>query len=289
MPRPFWKGYLKLSLVSCPVAMYPAASASERISFRQINKATGNRLKQQMVDAETGEPVEAEDKGRGYEIAKDTYIAVEDDELKNIAIESTHTIDIETFVPRSEVDERYLDSPYYLVPEGKVGVEAFAVIREAMRRKKMAGLGRVVLHRREHIVLLEPLSKGLLATTLRYAYEVRSEAEPFEDIPDVKVDDEMLELAAHIIDSKKGNFEPAKFEDRYEGALIELLKKKQAGQPIKQIAAAPSPTNVVNLMDALKRSLGAESGQKKPAAPSVRPPSRATKGAKPKRKLKRTG
>jgi DNA end-binding protein Ku len=174
--RPFWKGYLKLSLVSCPIALFPASSSSERVSFRQINKKTGHRLKQQLVDSVTGELVESQDKGRGYEIGKNEYLPVEDEELDSLAVESTHTIDIEKFVPRSEIDERYLDSPYYLTPENKVGQDAFAVIREAMRRKGMVGLGKVVISRRERIVMLEPFEQGLMATTLRYGtkYEMPS-------------------------------------------------------------------------------------------------------------------
>ena len=171
--RPFWKGYLKLSLVSCPIALFPASSSSERVSFRQISKKTGHRLKQQLVDSITGEVVESQDKGRGYQIGKEEYMPVEDEELDNLALESTKIIDLEKFVPRSEIDERYLDSPYYLTPEDKVGQDAFAVIREAMKRKNMVGLGKVVISRRERIVMLEPLDQGLMATTLRYAYEVR--------------------------------------------------------------------------------------------------------------------
>jgi DNA end-binding protein Ku len=178
-PRAYWKGYLKLSLVSCPIALYPASSSSERVSFNRINKKTGTRLKQQNVDAETGEPVDREDIGRGYEIGKGQYLQVEDDELEKIEIESTHTIAIDSFVPRSEIDDRYLDSPYYIAPTDKVGQEAFAVIRDAIRDKGMVGLGRVVLTRREHVVMLEAFDKGLLATTLgpftqRYVMRHRS-------------------------------------------------------------------------------------------------------------------
>ena len=175
-PRAYWKGYLKLSLVSCPIALYPAASGTERVSFNRINKKTGNRLKQQLVDSETGEPVEREDVGRGYEIGKGQYLQVEDEELEKIQIQSTHTIDINSFVPRAEIDDRYLDSPYYIAPTDQVGQEAFAVIRETIREKKMAALGRVVLSRREHVVMLEAFDKGLLATTLRYPYEIREAA-----------------------------------------------------------------------------------------------------------------
>jgi len=256
--RPFWKGYLKLSLVSCPIAMFPASSSSERVSFRQINKKTGHRLKQQLVDSVTGELVESQDKGRGYEIGKDQYLRVEDQELDNLALESTHTIDIEKFVPRSEIDERYLDSPYYLTPEDKVGQDAFAVIRDAMRRKGMVGLGKVVISRRERIVMLEPFEQGLMATTLRYGYEIRDAKPYFEDIPSVKLPDEMVRLAEHILETKSGHFDPAEFEDRYEVAVVEMLKEKQAGIPPKKEAPVAAPSTVVNLMDALRRSVQQE-------------------------------
>jgi DNA end-binding protein Ku len=223
--RPFWKGYLKLSLVSCPIALFPASSSSERVSFRQINKKTGHRLKQQLVDSVTGEVVESGDKGRGYQIGKDEYLPVADEELDGLALESTKIIDIEKFVPRSEIDERYLDSPYYLTPEDKVGQDAFAVIREAMKRKNMVGLGKVVISRRERIVMLEPFDKGLVATTLRYAYEVREAKPYFEDIPSMKLPDEMIELAEHILETKAGHFDPSEFEDRYENAVVEMLKR----------------------------------------------------------------
>jgi DNA end-binding protein Ku len=262
LARPFWKGYLKLSLVSCPIAMFPASSSSERVSFRQINKKTGHRLKQQLVDSETSEVVESADKGRGYEIGRNQYLPVEDEELEALRLESTHTIDIEKFVPRSEIDERYLDSPYYLAPTDNVGQDAFAVIREAMKRKNMVGLGRAVISRRERIVMLEPFDKGLMATTLRYAYEVRDTSEYFDDIPSIKVPGEMIELAEHILDTKAGHFDPAEFEDRYETAVVEMLKRKQAGLPPEAQPEAAPPTNVVNLMDALRRSIDAE----KPAA-----------------------
>src|SRR5215467_5307345 len=229
-PRAYWKGYLKLSLVSCPIALYPAASSSERVSFNRVNKKTGNRLRQQNVDSETGEPVDKEDIGRGYEIAKGQYLQVVDQELEKIQIESTHTIEIDSFVPRAEIDDRYLDSPYYIAPTDQVGQEAFSVIRDAMREKEMVGLGRVVLTRREHVVLLEPFDKGLLATTLRYAYEVREQKDYFEDIPELKLPDEMLQLAAHIVDTKAGHFDPKTFEDHYATALVALLKSKEAGQ-----------------------------------------------------------
>jgi DNA end-binding protein Ku len=269
-PRAYWKGYLKLSLVSCPIALYPAASSSERVSFHRINKKTGNRLKQQNVDSESGDPVDKEDIGRGYEIAKGQYLQVEDQELEKIQIESTHTIEIDSFVPRAEIDDRYLDSPYYMAPTDQVGQEAFAVIRDAIRDRGMVGLGRVVLTRRERVVMLEAFEKGLLATSLRYANEVREAGAYFEEISELKLPNEMRELAAHIIQTKAAHFDPKKFEDHYENALVELLRKKQAGRAIEPVRdEAPTPHRVINLMDALRASIGAET-QKKPAAPSAK-------------------
>ena len=260
-PRAYWKGYLKLSLVSCPIALSPATSSSERISFRQISKKTGNRLRQQLVDEVTREPVEADDKGRGYEVDKGVYIEVDDDELEAIEVESKHTIEIDRFVPAAQIDKRYYDSPYYIMPTDTVGQEAFAVIRDAMRGKSMVALGRIVLAKRERVIALEPYGKGLMGTTLRYAYEVRKPEEYFDGIQDIKVPNEMLKLAEHILDTKKGDFEPAEFEDHYEVALVELLRKKQAGfKPPKQKEQAAAPRNVINLMDALRRSVEAERG-----------------------------
>ena len=275
-PRAYWKGYLKLSLVSCPIALYPAASGTERVSFNRINKKTGNRLKQQLVDSETGEPVEREDVGRGYEIGKGQYLQVEDEELERIQIQSTHTIDINSFVPRAEIDDRYLDSPYYIAPTDQVGQEAFAVIRETIREKKMAALGRVVLSRREHVVMLEAFDKGLLASTLLYPYEIREAAPYFEDVPALKLPAEMKQLASHIVDSKAGHFDPSTFEDHYETALVEMLRNKQAGRKV-EAPKEQTPQRVINLMDALRASIGAET-KKKPAAASTKV--RAAAGAK---------
>ncbi len=256
--RPYWKGYLKLSLVSCPIALYSATSTTERVSFRQINKKTGNRLRQQLIDDVSREPVEAADKVKGYEYAKNAYLFVDDEELDAIAIESTHTIEIDSFVPRSQIDERYLDSPYYITPNDQVGQEAFAVIREAMRGKKMAALARVVLAKRERVIMLQPWDKGLLATTLRYPYEIRDAKEYFDDIPAMKLATDMLKLAEHIVETKEADFDPLKFIDHYEQAVVEMLKEKQAGLPVpREQASAPAP-NVINLMDALKRSIAGE-------------------------------
>ena len=256
--RPYWKGYLKLSLVSCPIALYTATSSSERVSFRQINKKTGNRLRQQLVDEVTREPVESEDKGRGYEYAKGAYILVDDEELDAVAIESTHTIDINAFVSRADVDERYLDSPYYIVPTDQVGQEAFAVIREAMRGKSMAALARVVLAKRERVIMLQPWDKGLMGTTLRYPYEIRDAREYFDEIADLKVAPDMLKLAEHIVQTKEAEFDPSQFVDHYEEAIVDMLKKKQAGVPAPREQASSQPPNVINLMDALRRSIADE-------------------------------
>jgi DNA end-binding protein Ku len=258
--RPYWKGYLKLALVSCPIALYTASSSSERVSFRQINKKTGNRLRQQPVDEVTREPVENEDKGRGYEYAKGAYIEVDDDELDAIAVESNHTIEIDSFVPRAQIDERYLDSPYYIMPNDQVGQEAFAVIRDAMRGKGMVALARVVLAKRERVIMLQPWDKGLMGTTLRYPYELRDAKEYFDDMPNVKVAPDMLKLAEHILETKEADFDPAQFVDHYEEAVVDMLKKKQAGLATPKGKAVEPPRNVINLMDALKKSLAADKG-----------------------------
>jgi DNA end-binding protein Ku len=282
-PRAYWKGYLKLSLVSCPVALFPASSEREKISFHQINEDTGNRIKYRKVDAETGDEVDSGKIIKGYEVDKGQYIQIEPEELEAIAIESKRTIEIDEFVPKKEIDELYLNSPYYLVPDGEVGAQAFAVIREAIREEGMVALGRVVFTSREHIIALEPRDKGLLGVTLRYPYEVRKQSDYFDDIPDEKIPKDMLELASHIVKSKAGHFHPEKFEDQYEDALKELLRKKQAGQKI-EAPKAPTDAKVINLMDALRRSVQAEGGgeRRKPerhaAAPS-RSPKKTTRSS----------
>ena len=265
-PRASWKGYLKLSLVSCAVELYPATTQKERVAFHLLNRETGNRLRRQLVDPETQETVESQNQVKGYEVGKREYIILEEEEIDQVAIESTHTIDIEHFVPRSQIDENYIDAPYYLAPDGKVAEEAFAVIRDAMKERGVVGLGRVVLYRRERIVMLEPRGKGLVARTLRYAYEVRSDEDVFDDISDVKIDPEMLNLATHIIDTKLSDFDPSRFEDRYQNALLEVIKAKAGHKPLKKAPEAPRPGNVVSLMDALRKSVDAEGGAAKPAA-----------------------
>ncbi|MHC2337905.1 non-homologous end joining protein Ku [Bradyrhizobium sp. USDA 4454] len=254
-PRANWKGFLRLSLVTCPVALYPATSESEKISFNQLNRATGHRIKYVKVDADTGDEVPNEDIVKGYKVDTDTFIEVMKEELENVALESTRTIEIDEFVDRSDIDPRYLIRPYYLRPDGKVGHDAFAVIRDTIREMDKVAIGRPVLTNREHIIAMEPLDKGLMGTLLRYPYEVRDPKEYFDEIQDVKVTKDMLDLARHIVDQKSGSFEPGKFEDQYESALVELINQKRAGKPIVP-KDRPKGENVVDLMEALRRSVG---------------------------------
>lgn len=272
-PRANWKGYLKLSLVSCAVALFPATSTSQRVRFNILSRKTGHRVRYDVVDAETGEAVPDDDRVKGYKVENDHYVLVEEDELDKVALESTHTIDIESFVPRSEVDALYLDAPYYLAPDDRIAQEAFAVIREAMRKEDMVGLARVVLNRRERIVMIEPRGKGLLVTTLHYKNEVRNDEAYFDDIPDLKIAPDMLDLAVHIVETKAAHFDPAKFEDRYEEAVAALIQSKRAGQTVT-VKPSPRPSNVVNLMDALRRSVETERG-------AGAKPGKAAKEAKP--------
>jgi DNA end-binding protein Ku len=259
-PRANWKGFLKLSLVSCAVSLYPAASSSSRVSFNTINRKTGAKVKRQFIDSQTGKVVEPEDQAKGYLVGKDTYLVVEDEEIEAIQIESAHTVDIEKFVPRAEIDPRYFEAPYYIAPNERVAEEAFAIIRDAMRDENVVGLGRVVIARRERIMMLEPLGKGLLGTVLRYGYEVRSEEAYFEDIEDLKLPAEMKDLAHVIIQRKAGHFRPEEFTDRYEDALVELIRAKQAGMPARPAEQPARPSNVVNIMDALRNSIAAAGG-----------------------------
>lgn len=254
-PRANWKGFLRLSLVTCPVALYPATSDSEKISFNQLNRQTGHRIKYLKVDADTGDEVPSEDIVKGYQLEKDQFIEVTKEELEEIALESTRTIEIDEFVDRTDIDPRYLIRPYYLRPDGKVGHDAFAVIRETIREMDKVAIGRVVLTNREHIIALEPMDKGLVGTLLRYPYEVRSEAEYFDEIQDVKVTKDMLDLARHIVNQKAGRFDPEKFEDHYETALVDLINQKRAGKTIRP-KERPKGENVVDLMEALRKSVG---------------------------------
>jgi DNA end-binding protein Ku len=273
-PRAYWKGYLRLSLVSCPIALYPATSEREKISFNQINKATGNRIRYRKVDAETGEEVPSDEIIKGYEVAKGQYIEVTDDELAAVALDSTKTIDIDEFVPKSEIDELYNIRPYYIAPDGKVGQDAFVVIRDAIEQMKMVAIGRVVLTSREHVIAITPRGKGLMGTLLRFPYEVRDSSEFFDDISTVKITKDMMDLAKHIVETKTGHFKPQEFEDHYEHALQELIEKKAKGEKI-EIAKEQAPAKVINLMDALRRSVQTEKQTAK--APPARP---AKKGRK---------
>ncbi len=277
-PRANWKGFLRLSLVTCPVALFPATSDSEKISFNQINRNTGHRIKYMKVDADTGEEVSSEDIMKGYKVDTDTYIEISKDELDNIALESTRTIEIDQFVPKSEIDELYLVRPYYIVPDGKVGHDAYAVIRETIRSLDKVALARVVLTNREHVIALEARDNGLMGMLLRYPYEVRNSAEYFDDIQDVKITKDMLDLAKHIVQQKSGHFDPAKFEDHYEAALTELINKKRNGERITSVSKPVSSDNVISLMDALKRSISG-----KPAAAKPEAAAKPAKGKKPRK------
>jgi DNA end-binding protein Ku len=280
LPRAYWKGSLKLSLVSCPVLLYPATTSVDKTRFHMINKETGNRLKQQMVDAETGDVVESDQKGRGYELKKGEYVEIEKDELDAVQIESNHTIDIDSFVPKDEIDKRYLNHPYYIAPDGKAGVDAFAVIRDAMKDQDRVALARIVLTNREHIIAIEPLGKGLLGTTLRYPYELRDAGEYFDDIKNPKISKDMVDLASHILDTKAAHFDPSKFKDEYENALKALVRRKASGKPLKSAPREEKPDNVVSLMDALKQSLKGRAAAKRSAhAPARRATRRHPKKA----------
>ncbi|MBZ9960423.1 Ku protein [Mesorhizobium sp. BR1-1-14] len=288
-PRPAWRGYLKLSLVTCAIELTNVVTHAEKVSFRILNRETGNTVKRIYVDAETGKPLEDGDEIKGYEDDDGKFIHIEEDEIEAIQIESSHTMSLDGFVDKSSIEQIYLDTPYYVAPADKVSQDAFAVIRDAMAGKKMAGLARIVLYRRERPVVIEPLGKGMVLTTLRYDNTVRQPDTVFGDIESVKSDQEMTDLAELIIDKKKAKFDPSKFEDKYEDALLELIRAKKAGRKAPKAKAAPKPSNVVNLFDALKKSLSSDGGsgerrgkasaKAKPAAKRGKP-----KEAAPKRK-----
>lgn len=264
--RPTWQGHLRLSLVTCPVALYTATSRAADISFNLINPKTNNRIKMVVTDPETG-PVERSQLVKGYEVEKDRYIILTDEEIKAVRLETTRTIDIERFVDATEIDRLYWNDPYFLVPDGKIAAEAFAVIRQAMVETGKIALGRVVLHTRERLLALEPRDKGIVAYSLRTKGEVRAAADYFADIPDAKVDKNMLAIAEKIIEQQEGDFDPTTFVDNYEEALKALIAEKEKGQT-PRLAPAPKDTNVSDLMEALRASLqGAKAppARKKPA------------------------
>jgi DNA end-binding protein Ku len=275
--RAYWKGYLKLSLVTCPIALYPASSQTEKTHFHQINRKTGNRLRQQMVDEETGRVVDKDNKGRGYEVSKGKYVEIEPAEIKAIQVESTHTLDIEKFVPVDEIDRRYFDRPYYIVPEGKAGEEAFAVIRDAMKDKGRVALARIVLTNREHVMAIEPMGKIVLGTILRYDYEVRDVKEVARSIASPRIAKEMLKLASHILDTKAGHFDPSQFKDEFELELRKLVRRKAAGKTIEVPEREERPSNVVDLMQALRQSVSGRSNR----GAALRSSSSARKTARP--------
>ena len=260
--RPYWKGHLRLSLVSCPIQLFPATGEREKISFHQINKATGHRIRYRKVDEITGEEVASDQIIKGYEIANGQYIEITNEELEAITLESTKTIEIDEFVPRNEIDDLYAIRPYYIAPDGKVGQDAFVVIRNIIEQMKMVAIGRVVLTSREHVIAMEPRGKGIMGTLLRYPYEIRDEHEYFDQIPDLKLGKDMMDLAKHIVETKSGHFEPEKFEDHYEAALKELIEKKIKGIEL-EVPEARAPVTVINLLDALRRSIEQE---KRPSA-----------------------
>ena len=276
--RPTWQGHLKLSLVTCPVALYTATNSAGDVHFHLINPKTNNRIRMITTDPDTG-PVERADLVKGYEVAKGEYVLLTSDEINAVKLESTKTIDIERFVPADQIDRVYWDNPYYLAPDGKLAQEAFGVIRTAMERAGQIALGRVVIGTRERILALEPRDKGILAFTIRSDAEVRQAEEIFDEISDAKPDAGMISIAEKIIEQREGPFDPSLFVDRYEAALKALIEEKTDGRKPAKVAA-PADTNVVDLMAALRASLGAkEKPGEKPGAKAAAKP--RTGGAKP--------
>lgn len=279
-PRANWKGFLKFGEVACPVALYTAASSSERIAFNTLNRKTGNRVKREFVDSETGDPVERDDQVKGYEIENGQYIILEPDEVAAAVPDSDKTLKVDAFIPCNEIDDVYFDKPYYLAPD-KMGTEAFVLLRDGMKKANVAAIARTVLFRRLRTVLIRPHGKGLIATTLNFDYEVRSSQEAFEELPDLKIEGEMLELAEHIIGTKKGSFDASTFDDRYEAAVAELVKAKIEGRslPKKKAPVASKPSD---LLQALRESAGANGkAGSKPAAANVNKGAARRKATKP--------
>lgn len=281
-PRANWKGFLKVAEVSCPVALYTAASTSDRIAFHTLNRATGNRVRRQFVDSETGKPVERDEQVKGYEVGSGEYVMLDPEEVASAVPDSDKTLAVSAFIESDDIDDIYFDKPYYLVPSDRHADEAFGLIREGMRLKKVAALAQTVLFRRVRTVMIRPQGTGLIATTLNFDYEVRSAKDAFDEVPDLKLNGEMLELAEHIIKTKRGEFDPSKFEDRYETALAELVKAKLEGRTITP-RKEPKREGVIDLMAALRESAGmgakktagrastkAKAAETKPKAPARR-------------------
>ncbi|GAU85464.1 Ku protein [Bosea sp. BIWAKO-01] len=273
-PRAIWKGVLKIAEVSCPVSLYTAASTAERISFHTLNRKTGNRVHRQYIDEVSGKPVETEDQVKGYDKGNGVYVLLEPEEIAAAIPESDKTLTVETFLRSDEVDEIFFDKPYYVAPASPVASEAFALIREGMKDRKSVALARTVIFRRMRSILIRPQDEGLIATTLNFDYEVRSAEDAFSEIPDIKIDGEMLDLAEHIIKTKAGQFDPRQFDDRYEAALAELVQAKIEGRKIKP-QKRPEPSKVVSLMEALRQSAKAGGGEK-PAAAKQAPRKKAS-------------
>jgi len=266
-PRANWKGVLKIAEIICPVSLYTAASTSERIVFHTLNRTTGNRVERQYVDTETEKPVDREDQVKGYEVGEGNYIELTPEELAAAVPESDKTLSVSAFIGCGEIDDVYFDKPYYLAPSDRVAEEAYAVIREGLRQMKVAAIARTLLFRRVRTLLIRPHEDGLIATTLNFDYEVRAATDAFRDVPDLKIKGEMLELAEHIIDTKMGRFDIAKFDDRYETALAELVKAKIEGRKIPR-RKEPRQEKVVDLMAALRESAGLKPSKGKAASAS---------------------
>lgn len=256
-PRANWKGFLKVGELTCPVALYTAASTGDRIAFHTINRATGHRVQRQFVDQESGELVDKDAQVKGYEVSKGEYVILEPEEVASAVPESDKTLEVQAFIESGDIDEVYFDRPYYLAPTGAVAEEAFAVLREGMRKQNVAALARTVLFRRVRTLLIRPHDRGMIGTTLHFDYEVRSANEVFGDISDIEITGEMLDLAKHIISTKRGTFEPGEFHDRYEQALADLVRAKLEGKEI-EIRKPLAETKVVDLMEALRKSAGME-------------------------------
>ena len=271
--RPSWQGHLKLSLVTCPVALYTATNSGGDVHFNLINPKTNNRIRMVTTDPDTG-PIDRADLVKGYEVSKGEYILLTDDEIKSVKLESTKTINIERFVAEDEIDRIYWDNPYYLAPDGKLAQEAFGVIRTAMEKSGQIALGRIVMATRERILALEPRDKGILAYTIRSEAEVRQPGEIFASISDAKPDPAMIAIAEKIIEQQEGPFDPSKFVDRYEAALKALIAEKQKGHKPAKVAE-PDDTNVVDLMAALRASLGGKAAAKPAAKAKAKPAAKA--------------
>lgn len=282
-PRANWKGFLKVGELSCPVALYTAASTSERIAFHTINRATGHRVHREFVDSDTGKAVDKEEQVKGYEIGAGEYVVLEAEEVAAAVPQSDKTLSVSAFLRCGDINSVYFDKPYYLAPTDRHAEEAFGLIREGMRKNSVAALAETVLFRRVRSLLIRAYDDGLVATTLNFDYEVRSEKEAFDGVPKMKIEGEMLELAEHIINTKRGKFDPRKFDDRYEAAVAELVKAKMEGKRI-EVRKQPKREKVVDLMEALRQSAGLDA--KKPPAASKPKTTRASKmkEAAPRRK-----